>query len=264
MKRSRFSAFITLPFKKTPFVCLSILSEREEQKKEKRIHKRKKRGIMTALPPVVPKSPAAAGSSRSSQRSAGKIAAAVDDAVQSVRSSQRSAAGSQRSITSSVALSKLAALETLLLEERKARENAENTLLGLQRERILREEAAKQSECTQKQLNDLLTALKAVVVDPDNPACVRKLQGIIQGRDTPLNGSRLPTPAAAVPPPPPPLVSVLSSKEKEEALASLRKSGNTYSEGSSNLGRPRHFLDALGQYERQRDRERKKAAAAGK
>jgi hypothetical protein len=216
---------------------------------------------MTTLPPVA-KSPAGPASTRSSQRSAGKskIQSAVDDAVQSVRSSQRSAGVSQRSITSSIALSKLAALETLLLEERRARENAENTLLGLQRERILREEATKQSEATQKQLNDLLVALRAVVVNPENPTCVRKLQGIIQGRDTPLSASGQATPAAAIPPPPPP-PAVFTNKEKEEALAAIRKGGNgTASDASSNLGRPRHFLDALGQYERQKERDRKKAA----
>ena len=228
---------------------------------------------MSALPPL-PKSPA--GSTRSSQRAKqpaaqnateSQIQQAVEDAVRSVRSSQRSVGeGSQRSITSSVALSKLAALENLLLEERRARENAENTLLGLQRERILREEAAKQSEATQKQLNDLLTALRAVVVDPENPTCVRKLQNIIQGKDTPLPsrqatpaGSQQPRAAQSIPQPPP-VSGAFTVQEKEAAIASIKKQGKLGSDASSssNLGRPRHFLDALGQYERARERERQK------
>lgn len=156
---------------------------------------------------------------------------AGDDKVE--RASQRSVpktdksvgSASVRSITSSVALQKLAQLEEMLVKERQAREQAENTLLALQRERIAREEATKQSQVAQRQLTDVLSALRTVVLSPDEPANVRKLQKILQGRTN-----------------------------SGDDTASTRSAASS----NQNNNAPRSFLDGMGQYERERKREQQK------
>ena len=112
----------------------------------------------------------------------------------SAKSSHRSAPGtnnSTRSITSSVALAKLDQLEKMLLSERAARMEAENTMLALQQERLARDEALRKSEAAQKQLNDVLKAVRSVVDAPDNPGNIRRLQAVITGR--PLTGGSVPS-----------------------------------------------------------------------
>lgn len=158
----------------------------------------------------------AGAGSTTSQRQATGLPAAVSER------SHRSQ-GSNRSITSSVALGKLAQLEQMLLEERGARENAENTMLQLQRERIVRDEASRRQAALEKQLEKVMTAVKSVVSDPENPSNVRKLKAVLTG------GSASSTPS---------------------------ERGAVNSEG-----RQRSFLDGVGQYEREREKARKVAKA---
>lgn len=152
----------------------------------------------------------------------------------SLQSSKRSAA-STRSITSSVALSKLRTLEEMLMKERTAREMAEDTLVALQRERIAREQAMKQSEHAQKQLSTVMSALQRVLTQPNDPASVRKLQAIVRGM--PVN----------------------SATRTDSANAENDSETSSVAEARA-AGQERSTLDGLGQNERdkkKRDKQRR-------
>lgn len=127
--------------------------------------------------------------------------------------SQRSSAG--RSISSSVALSKLQQLEDMLLEERRAREQAELTLLQMKKSDLERHESVRRGEHAQKQLTEVMGALQRVLAEPHDAGGIKKLQGIVRGA---------------------PVRSVNTPSER---------SGSQPQEGGS-------FLDNIGQYERDR------------
>jgi hypothetical protein len=175
-------------------------------------------------PPSVQGSNKIAAGSGASQRSVaptGSQRAGVPPIAPSERSHRSQ--GSNRSITSSVALGKLAQLEHMLLEERSARESAENTMLQLQRERIVRDEASRRQAALEKQLETVMAAVKGVVADPDNPSNTRRLKAVLTGGQT-------------------------------SSAASERDAVNSE-------GRQRSFLDGVGQYEREREKARKAAKA---
>lgn len=197
-----------------------------------------------SLPPISPTSTVTASqrsSVRPSQRAGG-----ADGPLGGQQASQRSVGkastshqshhsqGSSRSITSSVALGKLAQLEEMLIAERRAREDAENTMLALQRERIAREEAVRRSESSEKQLADILHAVRTVVAAPENPGNIRKLQTLLKGGAAQggSSGATSSTPPTVTDP-------TLNSD-----------------------GRPRNFLDSVGQYERSREKAKREAKQA--
>jgi hypothetical protein len=111
----------------------------------------------------------------------------------------------------------------MLVEERSARESAENTMLQLQRERIVRDEASRRQAALEKQLEKVMSAVKSVVGDPENPSNVRKLKAVLTGGST------------------------SSTPSERDAVNSE--------------GRQRSFLDGVGQYEREREKARKAAKA---
>ncbi len=225
------------------------------------------------LPPVEGSTPANAQEKAESTRS-------------SKRGSVKSTGTSKASITSSQALSKLQDLEALLLAERRAREEAEETLISLQRERIGREAERQKSEQAQKQLSDVMNALTRVVSNPSDPVYRKKLQAILQGQkvstDSVSSGQRI------APAPPPQLnATTASDSQKKSAGVTLNAASGlpplpagpmavkpkpqpapqkeTDSDRSSVRARLAKekgdvsFLDSLGQYERDKEKERKKA-----
>lgn len=182
------------------------------------------RSDRSAKPLAVP--PEVLAASNASQRSVAAAsnrsgAGSTRSGVPAVAASERShrSQGSAGSISSSVALGKLAQLEKMLLEERRAREEAENTMLALQRERIAKDEATRKFEATERQLAAVMEAVKGVVSNPENPGNIRKLKTILTG--------------------------VSDTSQAADPVA------------TNSDGRPRSFLDAVGQYERDRERARK-------
>jgi hypothetical protein len=149
------------------------------------------------LPPV-PSSRASQRShhsSRSSKLADPKEGEEDRQSLRSSRSSRRSVRssvtgssvydlGSERSITSSEAMNKLQLLEKMLSQERKAREQAESTLLMLERERKAKEEAQRRSDAAQKQLSEVMLALQDLVGHPTDAVNIRKLQSIVRGKPT--------------------------------------------------------------------------------
>ena len=191
----------------------------------------------------------------SSKKSAASSKKSVDVLPPAVEAgSQRSQAsttktGSKRSITSSQALGKLDQLEKLLLEERRAREQAEDTLLALQRERVGRESERQKSEQTQKQLSDVMSALSKVINNPSDPIGRRRLQAILQGHHVTQTS---PTPSL------PPVAGSNGRGSDAVSVASTTSSQRVQrAKEQGNIS----FLDSLGQYERDKEREKKKAKA---
>jgi hypothetical protein len=124
---------------------------------------------------------AAAGSS---VRSAAAAAPSDANALLATTASQRSRAtatttgGSQRSITSSVAIEQLRQLDDVLARERMAREEAERTLQILHQERAAKDTAARRSERTERQLQTILKTIQKVINEPSDGARLRQLQRI--------------------------------------------------------------------------------------
>lgn len=166
---------------------------------------------------------------------------------------------SQRSITSSQALSKLQQLEELLLAERKAREQAEETLVALQRERIARDEATHRSEAAQQQLGDVMSALRTAVSNPSDPTTLRKLQAILRGNPKTVSAAEQPASAYQS--------TVVGPSVKPVSAPGNKKDDAVDADSSSTAQRLRaangqiSFLDGLGQYERDRAKEKVKAKA---
>jgi hypothetical protein len=140
----------------------------------------------TTAPPV-------ATSERGSVRSHTSVAppGSQRDSTRSHQSLGGASAGgaSQRSITSQVALEKLQMLEEMLLRERQAREEAESTLLAMQREKVSKEDANRQSQRAQRQLGDVMSALQTILVDPTDARAIRRLQSVVRGSPQAAAGS---------------------------------------------------------------------------
>ena len=196
-----------------------------------------------------------AGSNRDSVRSGSGYAAsgrgsvrshrsgsAAPDVAGSVRSHQSSRApsvaksgslrGSERSITSSVALQKLSKLEDMLVSERRAREQAENTLLAMQQEKMAQSAQSQRPEAGQEQLGQIMTALQRVLSAPADPAGIQQLQSLVRGAPvrtaaTPPASRGAATPASQGKPPRAPVPAPAADE-------------------------PQSFLDAIGQYDRDR------------
>lgn len=171
---------------------------------------------------------AAAGSQRSSGAQSGGSRRSS-----SSNNGGAAATGSQRSINSTQALEKLQLLEEMLARERQAREEAEGTLLALQKERQAKDLALRQSQSAHRQLNDVMSALQKILVDPQDTSAIRRLQAVVRG--SPQAVATMSQPSAtrhAVGP---------SSSDVEPTPA-----GGTGS-----------FLDGIGQYERDRKLQRR-------
>ena len=202
---------------------------------------------MSALPPL-PQSATASDTEASSQRS---MTSSRSSVASSYRSSQRSGGSgrsgsqqhghggssvgsgsvrsSQRSITSSVALGKLQALEGMLSQERRARERAETTLLALQKERSARHEADSRNERSQEQLSSVMSALQRVLTDPQDGNGIRKLQAIVRGA---------------------PVRNVATPDLRAEKQHHRQHAVVDHDTIDSNNKEPRSFLDAIGKYDR--------------
>ena len=173
---------------------------------------------------------------------------------------------SMRSITSSVALGKLNKLEELLLQERKAREEAESTLITLQRERASREEATRKAEHTKQQLDDVMLALRQVVSAPDDPRNVSKLHSLLQGRPpSPSPSERARLKSAGNSPP-----TTYVNKATSQFVAQYNRNvpgidddkDSAHSSARNVDAPPRSFIDNMGHFERTKEREHKKLRAA--
>ena len=176
------------------------------------------------------------------------------------------------SISSSVALGTLNKLEAMLMEERRARQGAESMLLSLQKERVAREDAVRQSEATRRQLEGLMTALRSVVKEPNNAANVQRLQSLLDttrvdnaayakiraealAADNSSGADRFAKNGTSLAPP----VDAKYSKKITHALPAIHE-GSTRS-ASSSRGGQKTFLDGMGHYERARERERQREKA---
>jgi len=82
-----------------------------------------------------------------------------------------------------------------LLEERRARQEAEHTLLLLQKEKQATKEATQKADQAQQQLNELLAALRKVVIAPERPENVRSLENLVRGARVTPNAQRGGAPA---------------------------------------------------------------------
>jgi hypothetical protein len=145
-----------------------------------------------------------------------------------------------RSITSSVALSKLQQLEDMLLEERRAREQAELTLLRMQKDKLERDSKLDKGAQAQKQLSDIMGALQKVLAEPNDTGSITKLRSIVRGAPVRSVGGR---------------PNDSTSASKPAAANSQRD--ETGSEARSSAGaeeKPRSFLDNIGSYDRERQK----------
>lgn len=151
-----------------------------------------------------------------------------------------------RSITSSVALSKLQQLEDMLLEERRAREQAELTLLTMQREKLEREDKLDKGAHAQKQLSEVMSALQRVLAEPHDAGGITRLRNIVRGAPPKSLGPR--------------------GGDANTANASAGGAGAAGGAGpsssaaaddgadSTRSGQPRSFLDNIGSYDRDKKR----------
>lgn len=193
--------------------------------------------LMSAANDVNDKQSEGRGSHRSSQHQ-GSIHSNQGKPPSVAKSGSLKVGGSERSITSSEALSKLQKLEDMLLAERRAREEAENTLLSIQREKYLEggksgiHRAAGGGADPQQQLSDIMGALQRLLAQPNDPNNVRKLQAIVRG--APVHSANAPpTPTSSQQTPSlGPKAGVASETKEEDA--------------------PKSFLDQIGQFDRDR------------
>jgi hypothetical protein len=159
--------------------------------------------------------------------------------------SQRSTGGAStagRSITSSVALSKLQQLEDMLLEERRAREQAELTLLKMQKQKLERDDKLDKGAAAQRQLAEVMGALQTVLAEPHDAGGIAKLRNIVRG-----------APVRSAP---------RSSGGGTSHLGVEGAGSNPVRTASAQ--EPRSFLDNIGSFDRERQkRGGKRAGVAG-
>ena len=139
--------------------------------------------------------------------------------------------------------------------------------MALQRERIAREEATRKAEHTKQQLDDVMLALRQVVSAPEDPRNVSKLHALLQGRPPSPSASERARKRTAVPTPP----TAYSNKATSQFAAQINrnvtgiyddKDSTRSSARDANKAPPRSFIDGMGHFERDKERERKKQRAA--